>query len=67
MYISNLLTLILISVVFGAVLQPIHAQSVGNKTDFTSFLESTSSASGDTIVPIVRLSGPELVQRGGYW
>ena len=63
MYISNLLTLILISVVFGAVIQPIYGQSAGNKTNFTvpnvtSGPENTSSASGDTAVPIVRLVDP---------
>ena len=63
MYFSNLLTLILMSVVFGAVIQPIHGQSAGINTNFTvpkvtSVPENKSSASGDTAVPIVRLVDP---------
>ena len=51
------------SIVFGAVIQPIHGQSAVNNTNFTvpkvtSVPENTLSASGDTSVPIVRLVDP---------
>ena len=63
MYFSNLLTLILMSLVFSAVMQPIPGQSAVNNTNFTvpkvtSVPVNTMSASGDTTVPIVRLVDP---------
>ena len=63
MYFSNLLTLILMSVVFGAVMQPIHGQSAVNNTNFTvpkvtSEPNNISTAPGDTSVPIVRVVDP---------
>ena len=72
MYFSKSLTLILMSVVFGAVIQPIHGQSAGINTNFTvpkitSIPENTSSASGDTAVPTVRLVDPNWCNRCGYW
>ncbi|HEY7109689.1 MAG TPA: N,N-dimethylformamidase beta subunit family domain-containing protein [Nitrososphaeraceae archaeon] len=63
MYLSNSLTLIMMSVVFGAVIQPIHGQAAGINTNSTvtksiPVAENTSSASEDSAIPIVRLVDP---------